>query len=458
MADDVEELLKRAMKSLDAETPSGYFDALPGRTLLRLETSMQTTTGGGIERPGGSPPTANTTRDDAALAAGTAPTEREDDSGLHDIRDLAQSAKMRISQKRITTNPPLDDDVLASSSAGWKAVALPEPAKMVSLPELDERPSARELAAKDKAARKEARAKPAPLATATPVAVAREPSPRPAARASHASRQRRTVALVGVGLAAAAGAVLFVATRNGDDQTRAPSATPIPRGPVAAPAPTPVKPSVTPLADDKVARAPAIAAGSAAPTREDSAAATPAPPPLDEATPVTAKSGKAAPAKPTAVKPQAKGKQPGKTADDGKQIGKASDVEPAKPEKKPATTKKGKGSDGDQSFDDLLKEAGVEQKKDVKPKLDKTQLSGDDFKRGMAAIAARAQACYKGTQGTASVKITIAPSGKVAKVSVGGQFTGKPEADCVASAVKAAQFPPWDGPSQSFGYSYLLSE
>ena len=124
----------------------------------------------------------------------------------------------------------------------------------------------------------------------------------------------------------------------------------------------------------------------------------------------------------------------------------------------PEAPKKAKGEPGDPSFDELLKEAGVDQKKDNKPTLEKKSLSGQDFKTGMAAIAAKAQACYKGTQGTASVKLTIAPSGHVSKVAVGGLFAGKPEADCVVSAVKGASFPAWDGGPQSFGYSYLLSE
>jgi hypothetical protein len=76
----------------------------------------------------------------------------------------------------------------------------------------------------------------------------------------------------------------------------------------------------------------------------------------------------------------------------------------------------------------------------------------------MGTIAAKAQACYKGTQGTAAVNLTVAPSGQVSKVSVSGVFAGKPEADCVSNAVRSASFPAWDGGPQSFGYSYLLSE
>jgi hypothetical protein len=135
-------------------------------------------------------------------------------------------------------------------------------------------------------------------------------------------------------------------------------------------------------------------------------------------------------------------------------------VDETKPEVKqePAVTKKPKPEPGDPDFDKLLKEAGVDQKKTDKPKIDKKQLSGDDFKKGMGAIQGKAQACFKGTQGTAAVKLTIAPSGQVSKVTVGGVFAGKPEADCVTAAVKAAQFPAWDGGPQSFGYPILLSE
>jgi hypothetical protein len=39
MADDVDDLLRRTMASLDRETPAGYFDELPGRTLARLDAA-----------------------------------------------------------------------------------------------------------------------------------------------------------------------------------------------------------------------------------------------------------------------------------------------------------------------------------------------------------------------------------------------------------------------------------
>jgi flagellar motor protein MotB len=109
----------------------------------------------------------------------------------------------------------------------------------------------------------------------------------------------------------------------------------------------------------------------------------------------------------------------------------------------------------DAAFDTLIDDA-KHPKTDDKPK--NRALSSDDFKRGMAAIATQAQACYKGTQGTAAVKLTVDPSGKVTKATVGGQFAGKPEGDCVAAAVKSATFPAWDGAAQNFAYSYLLAD
>jgi len=40
MADDVDDLLRRAMTTLDRETPAGYFDELPARTLARLDSAL----------------------------------------------------------------------------------------------------------------------------------------------------------------------------------------------------------------------------------------------------------------------------------------------------------------------------------------------------------------------------------------------------------------------------------
>jgi len=458
MADDLDDRLRAAMKTLDAEAPSGYFEALPELLLAKLSTgeevNMQQT--GIPDREASSSTTSS-----------APPVQAEENSGLHDIRNLAQSTKQRISSKRITgqNTTVKDDDVLASSSASWKNLALPQPANMVSLPAIDELPSKKELA---KAHKDAARVAKQEAKAVTPADVADASSSgnlefkpafsafnAPAAKKSH---KGRNLALVSMGLAAAAGVTLFVMSQNKDHAQPT----------VAQPAAAPAAASNT-IAADKVKQldeatakleaqhqaqlaaeaAPVggAAAGSAATGAGDQIAAAPV-----EAAPAKAVAPtKVATKKPTATK-------------SGK--AKLDTTEKPAPVEQKADTGKAKGAGGalapdgdkDKDFDALLKEAGVQDKKAAKPKLDKKELSGDDFKKGMAAITAKAQACYKGTQGSANVKLVIAPSGSVSKVTVTGAFAGKPEADCVSAAVKSASFPAWDGPPQSFGYPILLSE
>src|SRR5687768_10195749 len=135
MPDDLDNLIRAAMKTLDEQVPSGYFEALPNQTLARLEGSSMQHGSSGTTQPRDSkvaaPPV--TLEPDTTPVAkqpsvtGSGPDEREEDSGLHDIRNLAQSTKQRLSKRSITQNPPLADDVLASSSGSFKNIALPQP-------------------------------------------------------------------------------------------------------------------------------------------------------------------------------------------------------------------------------------------------------------------------------------------------------------------------------------------
>src|SRR5262245_15302291 len=86
--DDLDAVLRRTMASLDRQTPEGYFDALPARTLARLDDPVA---GEPLEAP-----------------------------KLDDVRELASETRARLSAQR----GDLDDEV-AASSAVWKAVALP---------------------------------------------------------------------------------------------------------------------------------------------------------------------------------------------------------------------------------------------------------------------------------------------------------------------------------------------
>ncbi|HWU89578.1 MAG TPA: hypothetical protein VN253_20090, partial [Kofleriaceae bacterium] len=122
MPDETDDLLRRAMKTLDDQVPPGYFEDLPNRTLLRLEDdrSMQT------DDPAASTgsPVAATSSTDASVRAASAAAEpaaqlpaasprREEDSGLHDIRSLASSQRMRLS-KRTSQQSIIRDEELIS--------------------------------------------------------------------------------------------------------------------------------------------------------------------------------------------------------------------------------------------------------------------------------------------------------------------------------------------------------
>jgi outer membrane biosynthesis protein TonB len=447
MADEIDDLLQRTMKTLDDQVPSGYFEDLPQRTLGRLEVSLMQT--GSDQEP--------------VLSGSGAPVPPEEDSGLHDIRSLAQTTKQRISSRKITNTATVDDDVVANSSSGWKAVALPEPAKMIALPDIDDLPVR---------PRKLAEASAVEIPDVTPIG-ARVP------KRAAVKRRNGMIATVGIGLAAAAGLVLFVATRNKADQaetvpvTGAQPAKPEMATPPPGTTVTPIPPQQ--LATDKVGTA--VKKGEIGGVETGSAAAETAAT-MDAGTTATGATGKDITPPPTTkidkteslpVKQvPTRGMTKTKTVPPSKKGGKS--IETGKPDAVPSKTeiksdnedkkpsKKGKSKDEEPNFDDLLKDAGETTKTPVKPKLDKKSLSADDFKAGMGAINGRAIGCYKGTPGTVSVRVAIGPDGHVQKVTVTGPFAGTPSGDCVAAAVKGATFPPWDGSPQSFGYSFLLSE
>jgi hypothetical protein len=449
MADELDEQIRRAMKTLDDQVPAGYFEGLPNRTLARLEDGSSMESQGTRQdqsKPSVSGPVVASVAAPPSTSMSTSKKDdREEDSGLHDIRNLASSTKARLSSRRSTQNPAVsEDDILASSSAGWKAVALPEPAKMVSLPELAELPSAVEIEKNDKASRAAAKAdakrakaesKPAAeaqvatvAATTASVAPAVTPIGSRIAAKPGGGGKGKTIAIVGTLLAAAAGVAIFMVVNNKNQDTSH-SASAVDTAPktenvmptlAAPPAPKAPEPIVEPVPEQVAAVEPAPAEE----VKED-----PKP---------------AAKAEKKVHKVEIKDDRP-------------TPKETVKVEKKEEP--KAPPKEGDPDFDQLLREAGVsDQKKNDKPKLDKKDLSGGDFKNGMNSVSGKARACYKGTQGTAKFKVAISPEGKVTSVTMKGDFVGKPEGSCVEAAVKSASFPAWDGAPKSFEYSYLLSD
>jgi hypothetical protein len=88
----------------------------------------------------------------------------------------------------------------------------------------------------------------------------------------------------------------------------------------------------------------------------------------------------------------------------------------------------------------------------------RTSLSADDIERAMTAVGGKARACVAGAAAPASLRLTIDPSGRIARVAVTGPLAGTPAGACLTRAVQAATFPPWSGARQSFDYSYPLSD
>ena len=227
---------------------------------------------------------------------------------------------------------------------------------------------------------------------------------------------------------------------------------------------SPTKPEAAPRVQslEHVATPPAPAVAD-----QNRVGATPTPDALNTpATPATPATGSATMNEPPAPPPppDVKMKAPKVAPPPSKPVGKQKAIEPTQkveqptkaPSKKPQANQPSQSAN-EPSLDDLLKDS-PDTKAPARPRLDKKALTTGDITAGMSAVAGKAQACFKGTNGNAVVRATVAPSGQVTKVTISGAFAGKPEGACVQAVVQSATFPPWDGGPQSFGYTYLLSE
>jgi hypothetical protein len=463
--DPLDERLKAAMKALGDQVSDRYFEELPDRTIARLEELMQSSE---VDRPA-----SGQNQKPLPVAAKAEPRreepKREEDSGLHDIRALAQSTKQRMSQRRIPTqNPPVDQDVLATSSASLRAVALPDPDKMVALEqpiigngtgsapaikaEKADRASAKKIL--DRAAEKAATASASASATALPSvpvtqlrAVAKRPSKTP------------MIVLGGVAAAAAAGVIGFMMIKDSKDRDATTSA-----DTARMSGATPVE--VTPIEE----QAPAAPARAVAPSLEG-AAMQPGPSGAAVTTSITdgltagdADDAVAKGRKDEDEKVERSNRHKKDDKDKDKKDDKDKDKKIAPDVKAPPPVETTKpGAKKEESLDDLLRGAGVDPdaaKKKEAPKLEKKALDAADIRKGMSALNGKAQACHAkfGVSGSVAVKLTVAPSGEVKTTKVTGSFAGTPTGDCIASVAANAKFPAWDGAPTTVNYSYFLSE
>jgi hypothetical protein len=487
MSDDLDELdaaLRRAMAALDGDAPAGYFEALPGRTLARLEDPAP---GTAIDELPEEP--ARPLRAVQGLRPPADDDDDDDDTAFASqvMAAVALAEEVELSEPAQPGAPPRRDRVSASSailravedaagggergelrmepaaasSVGMRAVAVDvEPGELGD-------PRESRVAGSDLGARSaSARITPLPVPPVEPArpeaAAVGARSPGAAAAMTEAGRGRggrrvraAILGIGGIGLAAVAAMYLWA----GD---RAPGSVPsaVSRGGPASPS-----------AGRSTAES-SLAAGSAASSdpgvREDSV--------IRSAKPGAAASGSASgsaattaaagsgvmpgPASGPASEPRGKVgplvKRPGSARPPSKAGGGKPEVQLGPGAGKGGGAVKqagaGAGSPSDESGEPGKK------LKSSKPRPDRTSLSGDDIERAMTAIAGQARACSAGTRGTVPLRVTVAPSGRIAQVVVTGAFAGTPQGACVKRLVLAATFPAWAGAPQSFDYSYLLSD
>lgn len=421
----LDEEVRDALVALENSVPQDYFDGFPARVEARLEVEAMAPDkpSPDPEKPGAEVQTENT--------------------GLHDIKEMARTQKQRIS-RRISTQSDVEESLLSTSSSGLKAVVLPTPGQD------------------------------------TPRYETEDPVPAEQEESRGGGVPIWIYAAVGV---VAVAAVVFLMVRGGgknkDEQTVA-------SGDVSASEPGPVVAAIEPTPGPDQAPA-------AAPESPEEAVPEPGEADRDGAggvvgglasTPggAVGTGGGAEGAASGDDRGAAAAKEPSTRHKAADKPARASRPAKSSDTKKPTETKKStetktsppppdktKPTSEAASLEEMLTEAsgGVvepkEAKKPVAKKPSKTELTSGDIRKGMRSVLARVQTCYSEHKqsGTVKVSVTVAPDGHVEKASAIGQFAGGAYAQtgsCVAKAVENAKFPAWDGGPMTFKYSYLLSE
>jgi hypothetical protein len=85
------------------------------------------------------------------------------------------------------------------------------------------------------------------------------------------------------------------------------------------------------------------------------------------------------------------------------------------------------------------------------------KLTQSDIKKGMGPVQKKAMECYEkyNVAGTANVKLTVEPSGKISSAALAGSYDNTPTGTCILDAVKKASFPKTKSPL-SFSYPFML--
>jgi len=403
------------------------------------------------------------------LADGSKPKKTvEENTGLFDIRTLANLQKKRITE-RMSSESDVEEALLASASASALAtIALPEPGTeiepfalstfgSVDMP-LPEAPAPAQAKAKAPAKAPSAPVQTRTLPAAAAIAKAAVTHPLEAQTfGSSVSVQKPKpmwpFALVGA--VVVAGVAGFFVLRGAGTETEAPVATATEEAPSPAAAPS-VEPLAEPVAQPLEEEKPEEAAAEPAAADE---------PEIEPDTGAMVDDKDKPKAKPEATErknyKRAKKESPDESNDDAlraaieeRKVKKATD-EP----KKVVDT-----SDTKKDIDELLDQAAVgtalaPKKAEEDKKPTRTEVSRSDVKSAMGAITAKAKGCYNlyEQEGTVQIRFTVEPSGKISKAGAVGKFKGSDTGKCVATAVQGATFPAFDGAPTTFTYPFLLS-
>jgi hypothetical protein len=481
--DELDVRVRAASTALAALAPAGHLEGFADRIEYQLRE---------IDLPGASSKSAaamvDRTIEESKMTSDTdnksgrdpitakPPVARTEDSGLHDIKALAQDTRKRIS-RRITSQHDIDERLLSSSHSGLRAVALPDAAMVVAFPDVPT--SMDEIKA----------ATGAPAASAAGVATANA-AVTPMAR----KRTRLWIGLGGAGLAAAAVVAIVVSSGGNKSSDDKPNDKQIASSQVGGARPA------APQSEEKQAATvpppPTMAASGSGAVAMTGTATMAGSPPSDPGSGQTVTGGNAAgDTGSNARKPGIEGQKTtaaghGPDARDGSSkpetrpgggSGKtnSTDVKNGPGDTKPAggaagkpVTGAGSGSakptgGGDKSIEDLLNDASGGGTKpgggggDSAPTGPvKSNLEPKEIKAGMSSVAGKAQACFAqhGVAGHVKVKAVVSASGAVSKCDATGEFAGTPTGACVAAAVKGASFPSWTGAPMTVTYSFTLQE
>jgi hypothetical protein len=87
-----------------------------------------------------------------------------------------------------------------------------------------------------------------------------------------------------------------------------------------------------------------------------------------------------------------------------------------------------------------------------------TELTRAVIAQSMGRIRGQVFACFERFRvpGVAPLTYEVAGNGTVQSVKLGGALSGTPSGDCITEAARAARFPRFDGPVQTFTYPFFL--